>query len=355
LNVAKFRNLADGEIGFCEGVNVLTGANAQGKTSVLEALYVAATSHSFRTSRSLEAIAHGASEALISAEIKQRAEDLGTALKCVLTPKGRSLLVDDKKPKTIENYVRICPVLVLQPNQSLPVDGPPARRKLIDRLVLWDPSNQGYLRALSDYRHALLQRREILRTRGPRGSDLDAFEDILASQSEQIWRCRQPGVAHFCAFFPEQIALLSGGSMTCEVRHRRRPESNDDLRTLLRERREVDARMQRTSIGAHLDDLEFRTPLGLASVNCSQGQLRILELAARFTERHWLEKHERSAILLLDDATGVLDAHHLAKLAELLVSHRGQVLLSTTEMHAAFARAADRLFVVDAGRVKIAH
>jgi recombinational DNA repair ATPase RecF len=162
-------------------------------------------------------------------------------------------------------------------------------------------------------------------------------------------------MAHFCAYFPEQIAMLSGGSMACDVQYRRRPEAGEEMRSLLHDRRELDTRMQRTSVGAHLDDLHFRTPLGPAAVNCSQGQLRMLELAARFTERLWLEKHERSAILLLDDATGVLDAHHLAKLAELLANHRGQVLLSTTEMHAAFARAADRLFVVHSGHVKIAH
>jgi DNA replication and repair protein RecF len=280
LKAVGVRNLAPLHLAPAPKFNVLAGDNGQGKTSVLEAIYILATSRSFRVANTRDARTHGASLLAVEGRIAERRGDLDPVdrIQSYRVERARAaLLVNDQRPKSLAAYAVQSPVVVFHPDELALSTGPAAhRRKLMDRLVLYTiPANAS---AASEYARALKARQELLK-RGVVGSELDAYESLAARAGAALTRARRMAVEalrpHLHVAFA-QIAdpVLKLGCSYIEG------GSSDEGAALeeLAGRRQRDSRVGSATFGPHRDDLRLELDGYAARDVASQGQHRALTI-----------------------------------------------------------------------------
>lgn len=142
LSLTDFRNYRTAALELPSGVSVFAGANAQGKTNLLEAIYVLGTYKSFKTSHNRDLIRIGAGEAVVGGTV----DDAGLTrdLEVTLTPGGRRARVNRKAVRRLEDFFGACPVILFAPEDLSLVKGAPAlRRRFLDRAIF--TGRPGYL------------------------------------------------------------------------------------------------------------------------------------------------------------------------------------------------------------------
>jgi DNA replication and repair protein RecF len=177
LVVQRFRNLNQVVFDPSAGLNIVSGENGHGKTSLIEALYILATSQSFRSHRLGEVIQEGQEQALIQGQVDSFG--LVRSLRAAISPRGRSFQIDGKRPKKRLDYALSTPVIAFVPaDMSLCSGAATGRRRLLDRIIVYlDPLGA---EARSTYLLATRERQRLLSERGPRARELDAFEQVMA-------------------------------------------------------------------------------------------------------------------------------------------------------------------------------
>ena len=182
LVVRGVRNLADLELEAAPEQNLITGDNGQGKTSLLEAIYLAATSKSFRTARPREIVRHGDKSFTVRARFTERRGALPPFTReqtVAYEERAMHVRLDGNSPPTLAAYATRSPVVVFHADELALSSGPAAmRRRLLDRVALY--LVPAALRASSTYGKALKTRHELLRRRGSAG-ELSAYESVAAS------------------------------------------------------------------------------------------------------------------------------------------------------------------------------
>ena len=342
LEADRLRNLRAVGIGLPTGLVMLVGRNGQGKTSLLEAVYLLATGRSFRTRRTDELVSFGGGPLRVAGRVIGR---LGpTALGVVIDGSERRLLADEA-PSDLESFLGRLDVVDLSA-QRMDVlrGGPPDRRRFLDRGVVG--LRPWFLRSLAEYRRVLHQRNALLRGSGKvRGgsaeAQLDAWDERLAAAAREV-HCRRR----------EYTVLLSGelgpfGRMLFpeggEVRLHYRPSPAEAARVEvadfstsymddLRRGRPRDRQLGHTCRGPHRDDLVVE----LDGVDLrrfgSAGQVRATMIALKLGKLSLLQKQTgETPVFLMDDFDSDLDEVRAAALAEHL--HRGgfQALVATSK------------------------
>lgn len=361
LEVRGFRNLAPQRIALGARFNVFAGENGQGKTNLLEAIYLVATSRSFRTSSLADCVAHGAESTRVRALFDDpRLGDEAPPREQVVSILGtrRAVTLDGKRPRTLASYALATPVVLFEPASLVLSQGAASeRRKLLDRVAVHLAARTGGGEALvhdaERYRRAHLQRKRALDT----GADLRtvvSFERVMAEHGARIVRARAEAAAaltpHALASF-ERIALTP---LRLEVRYApRAPDEPLAFAALLEQRRPEDARRGTATVGPHLDDLALSLGGHPARQVASQGQHRAIVLSLKGAEVETIrDAREVEPILLLDDVSSELDATRNAALFELLHARVGQVVLTTTRPELIELTSARRDFRVSSGQVE---
>ncbi|HHH31881.1 MAG TPA: DNA replication and repair protein RecF [Polyangiaceae bacterium] len=336
LDITNLRNLERVRLEAAGGVNVITGNNGHGKTSVLESIYVLATSRSFRTPRLGEMVRHGERIGSVRGTFVEhlptgtvsREQSVG------LTGGRRTVRLDGEPPSTLSHYATRSPVVVFDPQQMTLSTGPAVeRRTLLDRVTLFTrPDVAGHR---SRYAKALKERQRLLADRFPRiveSPELDAYEVILAEHGSAMTRARaaaserlgQALIRAFSRIASPELVLESayepGGSMDAEEAQR-----------ALRDGRAGDARRRRTGFGPHRDDITLTIGGHPARIVASQGQHRAITLAMKIAELDIIGRARGVLpILLLDDVSSELDADRTAALFAHLATTESQIFLTTT-------------------------
>ena len=176
VSVRRLRNLCAVDFDPASRLNVIAGDNGHGKTSLLEALYLIASSRSFRTDKLRELVQDSQELATAQATVidgGQRRQQ-----RVVLGPSTRTILLDGKKPPRLSGYATRTPVVVFHPGDLQLVSGPPAvRRTLLQRVALFShPASAEHRRR---YLRALRERQQTLQERGWRAPELDVFERLI--------------------------------------------------------------------------------------------------------------------------------------------------------------------------------
>jgi len=312
----NFRNLNPGRVIFFPGINVLWGANGQGKTNVLEALAVLGALRSFRTSRLRSLVTEG--ESFFRLEVGLRSTEGRTTLE-VHWDSGattRRRIRMNGSEVGIERYLRAFPLVVIAPSdRDLVLGKPPVRRAYLDRLTfLLHPSHLGDLQL---YRKLLQQRNAALGQPGSR-RDMMVWEDRLAEAAARVVVGRRRTVEHLRERFSQLYAALGGGAFPkaiLEYPGESFLPQEDDPKTLAEvyrkrytDQRDRDRETGYTTAGPHRHDLMIRGVKGYARDYLSAGQIKAVAAALRLTFVEQVEEDRGERLPLgIDDIEVELD------------------------------------------------
>lgn len=359
LAAEAIRNLTRVFIEPSPGLNVFAGANGQGKTSILEAIYLSCTSRSFRTSRLSEVVSHGHKAAFSRAQFTEVVPDQNGLTREQTTSIERGhvdVRVDGDKPPSLGAFATLSPVVVFHPDELNLSRGPAAaRRTLLDRVALFIDASSASDR--SRYTRALKQRREVLLREGTKGPTLDAFERLCAHHGARLTRARAQAALALGDALQEAFARIAAPELSLTSQFE--PGGSDDEATALSalfEARSADCRRKTAGFGPHRDDLGLFLDGHAARVVGSQGQHRALTLALKAAEAVCVaEARDLSPIWLLDDVSSELDPERTKALFAFLSLLEGQVFLTTTRPDILAEGGVPRvLFRVHEGRVEAA-
>ncbi len=338
LVVRDFRNLELVDLEPSPRFTVLEGSNGQGKTALLEAVYVLGALKSFRATRTDELIRHGAEEARLFAEIETAG--VVRTVDVTLGPRRRRIELDGKVCRALGDALGQLTVVFFGPDDLVITKGSPsARRRFLDRAVF--NRFPVSLESTRRYEVALQQRNAVLKDGGP-DSLLDAFERPLALAAAEVTSWRLRFLTELRPFFDGALQEITHGDHTAVLSYANgvADPTAGGFEAGFRGARAADRRRGTTTVGPHVDDLDVALDGYPARAVASQGQHRALVLAMKVAEIRALEAGlGHRPVLLLDDVSSELDADRNARLMEYLLgpTFGGQVLLTTTDR--AFVRA----------------
>jgi DNA replication and repair protein RecF len=358
LKVRGFRNIKEADLALGPGLNVLRGDNGQGKTNVLEAVYVLATSRSFRTPRLQEAIELGGEVASVRGQVR---EDADVREQTVGLRGGRRVAsVDGKRAINLATYATTTPVVAFHPGVvTLSSGSSSERRKLLDRVALY--GSPGSLTNVADYTRAARARQRLLEAGGETARGLDEWEDVMVRRGLAVSEARGEAAAQIGSAAVQAHAGIGPSDLRLSADYEPGgPAEAEAFRAALVAGRRRDRARGSAGVGPHRDDLVLRfgeTPLrGMAS----QGQHRAVVLALALAEMAVIGRGRGvHPILLLDDVSSELDRERTAALLAELMRHEGQVLLTTTrpeliDGRGVWGQESRRDFVVVRGEIRTA-
>ncbi len=313
------------------------GENGQGKTNLLEAVYLACTLKPLRAARLQELIRFGAGRAVVGAEV----EGAGGARRVAVevAPGGRTAFLDGKPQESLDAYFEGLAAVCFSPDDLLLVKGgPEGRRRFLDRAAFnrW-PAVLGEAR---EYVRALRSRNAALRTAGP---EVEAsFRGPLVRAGARLVRRRRDLLGELEPLVARAYAEISGpGAPAARLGYRAAggllaEGTEEELATRLAGALEARAHRDRergfTSVGPHMDDLLLALDAHGARPYASQGQQRALVLALKVAEIENLRAAlGRPPLLLLDDVSSELDPQKNRYLLDYLGRLPGQAFLTTTD------------------------
>ncbi len=329
LSVRDFRNLTKVDLDLGPRFNVVFGDNGQGKTNLLEAIYVLATSRSFRTAKLAELVRMGAETASVRGRVCEADEDREQAVG--LRRGLRATRIDGKTPHSLAAYALRTPTVVFHPGAiELSTGGGAERRRLLDRVALY--SSAALVADAASYGKAMRARQRVLEMRGDDASDLDGWEELMVRHGAALSEGRASAAERVIPAARQAFARIGPADLELGARYERgAPVEAARFRSELKRRRAQDRARGSASIGPHRDelllDLGGRSVRGMAS----QGQHRAVVLALKLAEIQVVtEVRGVQPVLLLDDVSSELDRKRTAALMDALHEETGQVVLTTT-------------------------
>ena len=314
------------------GNTLFTGDNAQGKTSILEAVCVLLRLQSPRTSAGKELVRFGASGFGIAGTLQEQ------ELTYTVTGADKKLLIDGKPARRTADYLAASGLVVWMGNGDLELvsgTGEP-RRRYLD--FLGSQLFPDYRAALKSYEKALRQRNFLLkRDASPPWQEIDAYTAVLVPHGQQLLQLRAAlleTLAPHAAAAHAAIRAADPGSATPESLTLTWQPGGDaqNLAVQLHDRRAEEARRRFTVSGPHRDDFSAALDGLPAGTFASEGQQRTIALALKLAQATLLrEARQQPPILLLDDIFGELDPHRRNALLAALPAD-SQKLITTTHL-----------------------
>ena len=315
IELSDFRNYDSLVLDFTSGVNLFYGDNAQGKTNLLEAVYVSATTRSLRGSKDRELIRLGSGESHISTRVVNR--DCPHRVDMHLRKnKPKGVAVDGIPIKRSAELLGLLHVVSFCPDVlSLVKAGPSERRRFLDMEL--SQMDGAYCSYLARYNRVLMQRNNLLKQIGGNLSLKDTvsvWDDQLAACGAEIIKRRRAFVEELLPIVAEKHWLLSGGSEELKITYLPNV-TEDSYLNKLSSSLERDIILRATESGPHRDDLDFTVNGQSVRLFGSQGQQRTTALSLKLAEISLVRKNRGEApILLLDDVLSELDRNRQQQL-----------------------------------------
>lgn len=310
LKLKNYRNYDLLELDFDPSTNILYGDNAQGKTNILESIYMCGTTKSHRGTKDRDMIRFGQEEAHIEAVIDKKGVpfEIDIHLKNN-SPKGVAI---NKMPirRAIELFGIVNIVFFSPEDLNIIKNGPSERRKFIDLEL--SQLDKVYLSDLTNYNRIVNQRNKLLKDvydRKDLMETLDIWDLQLVNYGKKIIDRRNKFIVELNEIVGKVHEQLTGGKEHLQIYYE--PSvSSMDFETNLIKNREKDIKMKSTSVGPHRDDICFMSDgLDIRKFG-SQGQQRTAALSLKLSEIEIVKKViNDTPILLLDDVLSELDKH----------------------------------------------
>ncbi|MGD0350236.1 MAG: DNA replication/repair protein RecF [Verrucomicrobiota bacterium] len=328
LRLRDFRNYARLDVDFAPGFHLLLGDNAQGKTNILEAVYLMATLRSFRGVGGAQIIRHGQKGYFVGGNVVGQGEH---EIKIYWSARERKLALDGQPVRKLSDYLGVLRAVVFCTEDVHLVKGTArARRRFLDLLLA--QTQPRYLPLLQRYLRAVRARNALLKQHAVDEAALDSFSQELVKLGDEIVRARRELVPKFSPL--ARLAYRRVSNDAEELRIEYQPSVKKDFAVELAQSRARERTYRFTLVGPHRDDLQLLLDEKSAAQFGSEGQKRTLAIALKMAQAEYLTGiHGSPPVLLIDDVMGELDEKRRAGFLPLLEQARrthGQVFMTAT-------------------------
>jgi DNA replication and repair protein RecF len=309
LQIRNFRNYDALTIELDPGTNIFYGSNAQGKTNILEAVYLAGTSRSHRRSKDRDMIRLGDEESHIRMEVIRHGHDYRIDMHLKQKrPKG--IAIGGVPIRRAGDLFDIVSMVFFSPEDlNIIKNGPSERRRFIDSVLCGTDSL--YLKQLANYNKCLMQRGKLLRDFSfghIRPDELDVWDEQIVLFGSEIIEKRRQFTEELQEIASDIHSQLTGNREKLCLQYEPCTTA-ENFRDALKKKRDTDLKLKNTSVGPHKDDLCIMDKDMDLRTYGSQGQQRTAALSLKLAEIRLLEKHKgERPVLLLDDVLSELDS-----------------------------------------------
>ena len=329
LRLRDFRNYLRMDAEFSPGCHLLLGNNAQGKTNVLEAIYLLATLRSFRGVGGAQLVRHGAKGYFVGATVVGQGS---SEIKAYWSVRERKLSLNDRPVRRLSEYLGVLRAVIFCTEDLGMIKGPArGRRRFLD-LVL-SQSSPGYLALLMRFAQALRSRNALLKQTVPDESQLEGFTAELVDAGVAVMEARRGMVPRIAPLVQQAFQRIAGPDEVLTLEYL--PGVRGDFAVALANSRPRERALRTTVVGPHRDDVQFLINERSATQYSSEGQKRTLAVALKLAQAEFLSAvHGSPPLLLIDDVMGELDARRRSAFVPLLdrvFGSGGQVFMTCTE------------------------
>jgi DNA replication and repair protein RecF len=329
LRLRDFRNYARLDASFAPGFHLLLGDNAQGKTNVLEAIYLMATLRSFRGVGSAQLIRHLQRGYFVGGKVVGPADH---EIKMFWSARERNLQLDNRPVKKLGDYLGTLRTVVFCTEDLQLVKGTGrTRRRFLDLLL--SQTQPGYLALLQRYMQVVRSRNALLKQSAPDLMLLDSYSEQLVKLGNELIRHRRELLPKLSPLARLAYRRISNDAEELKISYD--PSVKTDFQVELAQQRDRERRIRATLLGPHRDDLHLLLNEKSAAQFGSEGQKRTLAIALKMAQAEYLTGiHGSAPVLLIDDVMGELDVKRRSGLLPLLERARetsGQVFMTCTE------------------------
>lgn len=361
LTLFQFRNYPELHLELSPGFNLFTGLNAQGKTNLLESLYLLSTTRLLRGSQENEAIKKGCDQAKVEALLTECSTQISLHLE--RHTRKKAYIYQNPLPRCSDLIGRLPSVCISLIDSAL-IRGEPSDRRLFLDLQLSQMSPV-YLGALTHYKRAMAQRNALLRHHYEKGyrpnqsalEEIEVWEQQMASYGIVL---REHRLEYIQSLLPIAAhvhkELSEGENLTIDYIAKEGGMTELELLDALKTARQTDHSSRHRGCGPHGDDLKIEINAQPARYFGSLGQQRTAMVSIKLAAHKIVQENtDRIPLLLLDDIFSDLDQQRRLKLVKMILENSGQLILTCTERELAGNQLNDcsKVFEVNQGHVKI--
>ncbi|MEJ2542577.1 MAG: DNA replication/repair protein RecF [Calditrichaceae bacterium] len=341
ISITNFRNIEKQNIEFDTKLNIFYGENGQGKTSVLEAIYLLAISKSFRVKSEKIVLQFHKDFFDINGNFTNE-EDRKIKIRVYFSlENGKNIFLNENKLKKYSEIIGITPVILLSlEDLELTYGVPSNRRKFIDILI--SQVSPLYLHALQNYKRSILQRNKHLNLIYEKKESIKSlfpWDEQVIQHGSEIITYRLKLIEYINKSISDNYRIISDKNENIKVEYKSRITNKLEnissnkikqrFNELLKSELNTDLQKQSSSIGPHRDDIQFFMNDNLIKSFGSQGENKTFLIALKFLEADYIKnKTKTDPIFLMDDIFGELDSKRIEKLTE-YVSTFGQTFITT--------------------------
>lgn len=363
----NFRNHLDTKVDWAPHLNVITGPNGSGKTSLIDAIHYLCMSRSFISNSDMYVVNQDETYFMVKGHFEgQIRSEFGVS--CSYSRgDGKKIFVNDSPLDRLSDLIGMVPVVTLTPDdKKLTLEGPAERRSFIDSFI--SQISPAYLRDLIEYRKVRKQRNSLLQEfRGPTSvleAYLEPWNVQLVEAGSRIIAKRHEVLENLKDYLEKDYAMISGMDLTTNLEYQTFCEPNTDPKVIEKEYYEELERVQEkemereiTTVGPHRDEIVFYLDDFELRKFGSQGQHRLFALSLKMAQLHYYsDELDDLPILMLDDVFGDLDLKKTEILLDALQQHKGQIFITSAnpvpfEDYVEFDGADNRFYRVEQGQV----
>jgi DNA replication and repair protein RecF len=337
LEIENFRLFPYLKIKFSDGINIISGLNGQGKTSILESIYYLALTKSFRTSNDNHVISYNKDHFNIKSAFSSGESEKKYIRIYHSNSNGKHLFINRKEVLKFSEYIGTVPCVTLTlDNLKLTQGGPLERRRFLDILI--SQISPVYLGDLKIYRRTVLQRNTLLATENKSDikKQIHIWNEKMVEHGSRIILQRLEFIDFLNGHLSDYYNRISSSQDKIGVEYKsslgnlERKKISEKFLKKLNLVFEYEFERKKSVIGPHRDDVQFFKQDKVFRDYCSQGENKTLVIALKFLEWEYISRERHiKPILLLDDIFGELDEIRMQGLLDFL-EIIGQAYITTT-------------------------
>ena len=364
LKVENFRNLENLDIEFSEGINIIYGNNAQGKTNIIESIYIFSFGKSFRANKDIELLKFDKEYFLSNIKIMKKDRELEMDFGFDKISNKKMIKVNGVIQKKISDIIGKSNVVVFKPEDiKIVTDSPSIRRKYIDYLI--SSISKSYLENITKYKKVMEERNNLLkeiklRLKGSRKLDetdsnfLDVYDKLLSKLNCEIYNERKRVIEKLNNYIYDIHLKLTENYINNEKLHIKYvsnvAEDIEKMYNNLSKSRLNDINKGYTSLGIHRDDYIISINSLDVSIYGSQGQKKSSIISLKLSELKVIEEIiGEKPVLLLDDYMSELDERRRLKFLDIIEDI--QIIITTTHKISIDGKE-NTYFYVDNGKIE---